>query len=549
MFEQKEKLLKQKLKELGSVAVAFSGGVDSTFLLYMAKKVLGDNVLAITLDATATPRRDLDEVVDFLKEESIKYEIIKFDQLSIEGFKENGEDRCYLCKKAMFEKVKEVAKEHGIDNVIEGSNKDDLKLTRPGMRALDELGITSPLMEVGIGKYEIRMRANDYKLKAANKPSNSCLATRIETNEIITEEKLGMIEEAENYLKDSGYNQVRVRVHRNNVIIEVEQKDVSKLEKSKESVEQKLQEIGFNTVSIHPYGYLNARKKEEKKKQIDELYNKISKQYFPNNTLYLDCSAGISGDMMVGALLDLGADSQKLFDILMDIPAELKELKMSRVDKAGIDCQDFDVVLVEDNHDHDMEYLYGENEPHHEHENHHHHAHRNLRDVIRIIENTKLNDNAKNIAKEIFTVVAEAESKAHNEPIDKVHFHEVGAVDSIMDIVAVAFCIDDLKIKKVIVPSLSEGKGTVRCAHGVLPVPVPAVKNIVDDYNINLKIMDYEGEFVTPTGAAIVAAIRTSDKLPSNMKILKTGYGAGKREHKLPSILRAMIIEKVEESD
>lgn len=260
------------------------------------------------------------------------------------------------------------------------------------------------------------------------------------------------------------------------------------------------------------------------------------------STLYLECNAGISGDMTVAALLDLGADQEGLLEALKSIPADGFEIKISRVMKDELDCQDFDVVLDHPNHDHDMEYLHGE---YHEHEHHHHHhEHRHLSDIINIIEETNISDNAKSIAKKIFEKVAEGEAKAHETSKDMVHFHEVGAVDSIVDIIAVAFCLDDLGIDEVIVPSLSEGTGTVRCAHGVLPVPVPAVKHIVEDNNIKLDIMDIEGEFVTPTGAAIVAAVRTSDTLPSDINIVKTGLGAGKREYKRASILKAMIVDE-----
>ena len=266
------------------------------------------------------------------------------------------------------------------------------------------------------------------------------------------------------------------------------------------------------------------------------------------STLYLECNAGISGDMTVAALLDLGADSEGLFDALGTMPVDGYEITVSRVLKAGIDCKDFDVKVEEENHDHDMEYLHGHHhDNHHDHHHDYHHEHRNLYDVIEIIDRTEITDNAKKIAKEIFEIVAKAESKAHNKPIDKVHFHEVGALDSIIDIISVAYCLDDLNIDKVIVPYLSEGSGTVRCAHGILPIPVPAVEHIAKDHNIKLKRNGFEGEFVTPTGAAIVAAIRTSDKLPSEMKIIKTGMGAGKREYELASILRAMIIEDKDE--
>jgi hypothetical protein len=154
-----------------------------------------------------------------------------------------------------------------------------------------------------------------------------------------------------------------------------------------------------------------------------------------------------------------------------------------------------------------------------------------------------MTDRARNTASNIFEILAEAEAKAHNIPVDEVHFHEVGAVDSIVDIVSVAVCLDNLDVDEVIVTELCEGMGTVRCQHGVLPIPVPATANIVSAYDIALEIKNVKGEFVTPTGAAIVAAIRTTDKLPKNIKIKRIGLGAGKREYETPSILRVMHID------
>ena len=155
-----------------------------------------------------------------------------------------------------------------------------------------------------------------------------------------------------------------------------------------------------------------------------------------------------------------------------------------------------------------------------------------------------MTENAKNIAKKIFNILGEAEAKAHGVSKEEVHFHEVGAVDSIVDIVAVAVCLDNLNIEEVVVPVLYEGRGFVRCQHGIIPVPVPAVSFIAANNNLTLHITDSEGEFVTPTGAAIVAAIKTSDKLPKKFSIKKIGIGAGKRQYESPSILRAMIIEE-----
>ena len=146
----------------------------------------------------------------------------------------------------------------------------------------------------------------------------------------------------------------------------------------------------------------------------------------------------------------------------------------------------------------------------------------------------------------IFQILARAEAKAHNVPVEEVHFHEVGAVDSIVDILSVAVCLDNLGITEVIVPVLCEGMGTVRCQHGILPVPVPAVTHIVQQCGLNLRITPVQGELVTPTGAAIVAAVRTSCKLPETFAIEKTGIGAGKRTYECPGILRAMLIHPEE---
>ena len=292
-------------------------------------------------------------------------------------------------------------------------------------------------------------------------------------------------------------------------------------------------------------------------------------------SLYLECYSGISGDMTVAALLDLGADQRVLEEVLGSLPVQGFEIKVSRVKKSGIDACDFDVILDKeiDGHDHDMEYLHGqghedgtrhgqgheheqehEDEPSHEHSHGHSHEmshhHRGMKEIRQIIEASKMTDRARKTALAIFEILAEAEAKAHNVPVEEVHFHEVGAVDSIVDILSVAVCLDNLGITEVIVPVLYEGTGTIRCQHGILPVPVPAVTNIVQQYGLELKITPVSGELVTPTGAAIVAAVRTSCKLPENFTIEKTGMGAGKRNYECPGILRAMLINtEVSDSD
>ncbi len=271
------------------------------------------------------------------------------------------------------------------------------------------------------------------------------------------------------------------------------------------------------------------------------------------NTLYLECYSGISGDMTVAALLDLGADEDVLKAVLDSVPIQGFDTRISRVKKSGIDACDFHVILEQENHDHDMEYLYGHykehaHEHHHEHcgehAHEHHHEHRGMKEILAIIQDTKMTDKAKELTTSIFDILACAEAKAHNLPKNEVHFHEVGAVDSIVDIIATAVCLDNLNIENVIVPSLYEGKGTVRCQHGILPVPVPAVANIMQMYGLPLQIIEMEGEYITPTGAAIVAATRTRDRLPEHFVIQKIGIGAGKRQYEGPGILRAMLIEE-----
>ncbi len=265
-----------------------------------------------------------------------------------------------------------------------------------------------------------------------------------------------------------------------------------------------------------------------------------------NKTLYFECYAGISGDMAVAALLDLGAEEKVLLQALQSLPLDGYHIEIRRVKKAGLDACDFCVKLdsAHENHDHDMKYLHG-----HEHglqesaEGHgHSHEHRGLPEIIALIEESRITENAKAMAKRIFEILAHAEAKAHGVSVEQVHFHEVGAVDSIVDIVAVAVCIDNLGIEKVIIPVLYEGTGTVRCQHGILPVPVPAAANIIKEYDLPVRMTEVHGELVTPTGAAIAAALRTADTLPEQFTIQKIGIGAGKRQYERPSLLRAMLI-------
>lgn len=280
-----------------------------------------------------------------------------------------------------------------------------------------------------------------------------------------------------------------------------------------------------------------------------------------SKTLYLECYSGISGDMTVAALLDLGADREVLKESLKSLPVDGFRTEITRVKKSGLDACDFSVILEQDNHDHDMEYLHGSEKSytgHHEHSHevnheHHHghthshehpHEHRGMKEITEIIQKSEMTVRAKKMAMRVFGILAQAESKAHGVPVEEVHFHEVGAVDSIVDIAAIAICMDNLDISNVIVPVLYEGTGFIRCQHGQIPVPVPAVTHIAETHKLKLKITDIQGELVTPTGAAVVAAFRTSDRLPEDFTILKTGIGAGKRQYRCPGILRAMLIRE-----
>ena len=313
------------------------------------------------------------------------------------------------------------------------------------------------------------------------------------------------------------------------------------------------------------------------------------------STLFLDCSTGISGDMVVAALLDLGASQDRLEAALASLGVGGFKTRVTRKSVSGVDACDFAVILdsEHENHDHDMDYLFGgldegshghdhghghehdhchehnhehghdhEHDHHHEHGHdhchdhdhdhhdhdhghghHHHHEHRSYADVLAILEQADLTDRARELANKIFLIIAQAESLAHGVALRDVHFHEVGAVDSIVDVVAAAVCLDDLDVEHAIVSPLYEGTGLVRCQHGILPVPVPAVAHIVAENGLILQRGNRHGEFVTPTGAAIAAAIRTSDQLPDFYRIDRIGSGAGKRAYDPPSAVRAMLIE------
>ena len=242
----------------------------------------------------------------------------------------------------------------------------------------------------------------------------------------------------------------------------------------------------------------------------------------------------MSGDMTVGALLSLGASAERLKETLDSLRlGDEFSYVIAQKSSYGIAGTDFDVILPHHHHhEHD-----------HHHEHHHHHEHRNLADVEAIIDRGVMSDRSRALAKKAFRFVAEAEAKAHGKPIEEVHFHEVGAIDSIVDIISAAVLFDDLGETECAVTGLTEGTGTVMCAHGELPVPVPAVLNIAAATGIPLRPSETKGECVTPTGIALAAAFRTRDTLPPAYRVLGVGTGLGKRDYGRPAILRILRIE------
>ena len=256
-LHEKQKKLKEYLSELGSVAVAFSSGVDSTFLLRTAHEVLGDKVIAITARSCSFPGRELKEAEEFCKSEGIRHIIIESEELAIEGFRQNPKNRCYLCKKELFTKMKETAAKNGIKYVAEGSNLDDDGDYRPGLQAVAELSIKSPLRHAGLTKDDIRTLSKEMGLDTWNKPSFACLASRFVYGETITEEKLGMVDKAEQLLLDLGFHQVRVRIHGDIARIEVLPEEFGKLteDKVRNEVGMKFKSLGFGYVTMDLEGY------------------------------------------------------------------------------------------------------------------------------------------------------------------------------------------------------------------------------------------------------------------------------------------------------
>ena len=253
--EEKEKKLAVLLEKCMPLAVAFSGGVDSTYLLHEAVKAGKEKVTALIMKTPSVPERELDEAVAFCKSRGISFFVLPADPFSAVGFRENGRDRCYICKHFLFSALLEKAKEEGIPFVADGTNADDRKEFRPGLRALKELDIRSPLAEAGLTKKEIRELSEKEGLPTWNKPSFSCLATRFPYGEELTVEKLRRTDAAENLLAELGFTQRRVRVHGNLARIEVLPAEIPLLLERRDMISSRLEELGFLYTTVDLKGF------------------------------------------------------------------------------------------------------------------------------------------------------------------------------------------------------------------------------------------------------------------------------------------------------
>lgn len=246
-------------------------------------------------------------------------------------------------------------------------------------------------------------------------------------------------------------------------------------------------------------------------------------EFMKDNILYLECYSGISGDMVVASLIDLGVDLKYLKEALESVPIYGYTIKISKVKKNGVEACDFNVIIDEG-----------------------HHVHRNLNDVFMIIKESKITLNAKKLAMKIFYIEAEAEAKAQGVEIEQVNFDEFGVVELIIYIVAVAVCLDYLNINDAVISEIYEGKGHVECQEGFVPIPVLAVTNMVLKYKMPIKITSNDGEMITATGMAIASAIKTKEALPESYVIKAIGVGAGKKDYNNSNILRAYLIQEAE---
>lgn len=267
-INEKFEKLKNYLSSLESVVVAFSSGVDSTFLLKTAHQVLGDKVIAVTAQSCSFPERELNEAKLFCQKEGIKHIVVESEELEIDGFCKNPVNRCYLCKKELFEKITEIAKENNIKNIVEGSNIDDNGDYRPGLQAVAELNIKSPLRYAELNKNEIRELSKNLGLNTWDKQSFACLSSRFVYGEEITKEKLSMVDKAEQLLLDLGFHQLRVRIHGKIARIEVMPDEFPKLieEKNRLKIVSEFEKFGFSYISMDLKGYRTGSMNETLKK-------------------------------------------------------------------------------------------------------------------------------------------------------------------------------------------------------------------------------------------------------------------------------------------
>ena len=281
------------------------------------------------------------------------------------------------------------------------------------------------------------------------------------------------------------------------------------------------------------------------------------------NILYMDCFSGISGNMTIGAFLDLGVDEKMFLNELNKLNVDGYKIEISKKLKNGIEGTYFDVILESEEHEshdhgnehdhkhdhkHQHEHQHGhlnDHEHKHDHDEHsHHHNHRNLYDIEKIIDDSELSSKVKELSKKIFNYVAVAEAKVHGKAISEIHFHEVGAIDSIVDIIGTAICIDSLNIDKIVASKLHVGMGFVKCQHGLMPIPAPATLEIIKNGKIPVYSKGIEGELVTPTGAAIVAALADEFGNQPDMEIERIGYGSGFKDFEIPNMLRLTLGKK-----
>lgn len=256
-LKQKYETLCGQLKQLGKLVVSFSGGVDSTFLLETAHQVLGDQVTAVTAAGRSVPHREIEEAKAFCRERGIRHIVFSIDELEVEGFAENPPDRCYHCKTAILQKVREAAAQVDTIHIAEGSNVDDDGDYRPGMQAVKEAGVISPLKAAGLTKQEIRLLSKEQGLSTWDKPSFACLASRFPYGESITAEKLGMVENAEEYLLAHGFPQFRVRMHGSMARIEVLPEDLERFldPTFREELTTYMKQLGFTYIALDLEGY------------------------------------------------------------------------------------------------------------------------------------------------------------------------------------------------------------------------------------------------------------------------------------------------------